>query len=97
MTDVHLWALSLTIAAVVVVVVALLLGLIIAAAKSIDRHAAAIWTAGKQIAGNTAAIWMLERTNDALQRVHTDVAALRKIVEQLDETLVAVARSARDR
>ena len=93
--NLQLWALSLTIGAVVIVVVAFLLGVIIAAAKSVDRHAAAIWTSGKQIAGNTAAIWMLDRTNDALTRIHRDAAALAGIAERLDKTLGALAGSDR--
>ena len=63
-----MWWLSLGIAAVVVVVVAVLLGLIIATARRIDAHAASIWTAGKQIAGNTVSIWILEQTNEHLLR-----------------------------
>jgi hypothetical protein len=93
MTDLNLWSLALAIFAAVVVVVALLLGLIIAAAKSVDRHAAGIWVAGKQIAGNTVAIWMLDQTNDALKSVHDDAGALQRSVRALDDTLRAVARA----
>ena len=94
MANVHLWSLSLTIAAAVIVVVAVLLGLIIAAAKRIDAHAAAIWIVGKQIAGNTVAIWMLEHTNDTLTRVHEDIGSLQQSVRRLDETLRIVGRAA---
>ena len=69
MTDVDFWWLSLGIAAVVIVIVALLLGIIIATAKRIDRHAGAIWIVGKKIAGNTVAIWMLEETVGSLRRI----------------------------
>jgi hypothetical protein len=93
-TDIHLWSLSLTIAAAVIVVVAVLLGLIIAAAKRIDTHAAAIWIVGKQIAGNTVAIWMLDHTNDALKRLHEDVGGLQQSVRRLDETLRIIGRAA---
>lgn len=63
-TDVvQLWWLTLAIAAVVIVVVAALLIAIVAAANRIDRHAAAIWTAGKEIASNTVQIWQLQKTN----------------------------------
>lgn len=55
------WWLGLGLGAVVVAVVAVLLGLIIAAARSIDRHAAEIWVVGKQIAGNTGTIWTLSQ------------------------------------
>lgn len=63
-----LWWLSLGIFAAVVVVVAVLLALIIVAAKRIERTADAIWAAGKEIAGNTVSIWMLEKTNGFLGR-----------------------------
>ena len=69
MTVVQMWWLSLAIFSVVVVVVAVLLGIIIAAAKSIDRNASAIWVIGKEIAGNTVAIWMLEQTVGSLRRL----------------------------
>jgi hypothetical protein len=69
MSVTELWWLSLAIFAVVIVVVAVLLGVIIAAAKSIDRHAAAIWVIGKEIAGNTVAIWMLEQTIGSMRRI----------------------------
>src|SRR5919197_852625 len=69
MTVIDLWWLSLALFAAVIAVVALLLGLIISTAKSIDRHAGAIWIVGKQIAGNTVAIWMLEQTIGSLRRI----------------------------
>lgn len=83
MDVIQLWWLSLGIAAIVVVVVAILLGLIIAAAKRIDRHAAAIWVVGKQIAGNTVSIWMLEEATHQLR-------AMRKSAESLEETTEAI-------
>jgi hypothetical protein len=92
MTDLQLWWISLGIFAAVVVVVALLLGLIIAAAKSIDRHAADIWVAGKQIAGNTVSIWLLERTNDSLTHVRDEARALTRAVRGLDQTLRSLGR-----
>ena len=60
---VQLWWLTLALAAVVIVVVAVLLILIAVAATRIDRHAAAIWAAGKDIATNTVQIWQLQKTN----------------------------------
>jgi hypothetical protein len=63
-TDVvGLWWLTLGIAAVVILVVAALLIAIAVAANRIDRHAAAIWAAGKDIASNTVQIWQLQKTN----------------------------------
>lgn len=83
----ELWWLSLAIAAVVVVVVAVLLGLIIAAAKSIDQHAAAIWTVGKQIAGNTVSIWMLEQTNHSASDLVDSARSIASHAAAMDEKL----------
>lgn len=91
MTGIQLWWLSLAIFAVVVVVVALLLGLIIAAAKSIDRHAAAIWTEGKKIAGNTVSIWMLEQTNAELNSINTTVGTIGQVAGSIDDRLRGLA------
>lgn len=87
MTTLELWWLALAIAAVVVVVVAVLLGLIVAAAKSIDRHAAGIWTVGKQIAGNTVSIWMLEKTNDHLEAMTRAARSMEKTTAAMEEKL----------
>jgi len=86
-----LWWLSLGIAAIVVVVVAVLLGLIIATAKRIDGHAAAIWTVGKQIAGNTVSIWMLEQTNEHLIAIHQSAKAIEQSAGDIDQKLQALA------
>lgn len=88
-----MWWLSLGIAAIVVVVVAILLGLIIAAAKSIDNHASEIWTAGKQIAGNTVSIWMLENTNQSLGEITVCARSIQQTAVSIDETLRAVAEA----
>src|SRR5215207_7610514 len=63
MDVVQLWWLTLALAAVVIVVVAALLIAIVVAANRVDRHAAAIWGAGKDIATNTVQIWQLQKTN----------------------------------
>jgi len=64
-----LWIWSLAAGAVVIVVVALLLLAIIATARRIDHHAREIWTVGKDIAGNTVSIWMLNRTNQVARNI----------------------------
>jgi hypothetical protein len=89
MTNIQMWWLSLGLFAVVVVVVAVLLGLIIATAKSIDRNAAGIWTVGKQIAGNTVSIWMLESADRALYQLTTAVTKLQRTTADLHATLKA--------
>jgi hypothetical protein len=84
MTSVQWWWLSLLLGGVVVVVVAVLLTLIVTAAKRIDRHAAAIWSVGKEIAGNTVSIVMLEQTVGALRGVAQSLGELRAGLEALD-------------
>jgi hypothetical protein len=64
-----------------------LLGLIIAAAKSIDRHAGAIWVIGKEIDGNTVSIWMLEQTIGALRRLAESTRRLEQVLGGLDARL----------
>lgn len=88
-----LWWLSLAVAAVVTIAVAVLLGLIIAAARSIDRRAGQIWLAGKQIAGNTVAIWMLEHTIEMAESMIEHAAALERSASSLNETLRALDAS----
>ena len=76
--------------AVVIVVVAVLLGLIIVAAKRIDRHAGAIWVTGKEIAGNTVAVLTLEQTVGALQRTAESA-------RRIETALQTIGRKARER
>lgn len=97
MDVIGLWWLSLGIFAVVVVVVAVLLGLIIAAAKSIDRHAATIWLTGKQIAGNTVSIWILEKTNEHVTEMMDSCRSLERTAASIDERLRAMAGGGRGR
>ncbi len=91
MNVIRLWWLSLGIFAAVVAVVAALLGAIAAVAKSIDRHAEAIWTAGKQIAGNTVSIWMLAETNERLSALGGTARSIERTAAAIDEKLRAVS------
>ena len=91
MNVIRLWWLSLGIFAAVVGVVAALLGAIAATARSIDRRAEAIWIAGKQIAGNTVAIWMLAQTNEHLAGIRDGARSLEQTAASIDEHLRAVA------
>ena len=95
MSVIDMWWLSLAIFSAVIVVVAVLLGLIIAAAKSIDRHAGAIWVVGKQIAGNTVSIWMLEQTIGSLRRIGESARKIEGTVAALNERLGALAGGTR--
>ncbi len=89
------WLLALVVAAGVVVVLALLLGLLIATATRIDRHAAAIWNAGKQIASNTVAIWRLEKTNEQLAELGSSAQALEQAIASMNDSLEALASGRR--
>jgi ABC-type multidrug transport system permease subunit len=92
MTAIQWWWLSLLIGGVVVVAVAVLLMLIIAAAKRIDRHAGAIWIIGKQIAGNTVSIVMLEDAVGALRGISQSLGELQAGLESLDRAVGGPAR-----
>lgn len=83
MDIVQIWWLSLAIFCAVIAVVAVLLGLIIVTAKRIDRHAAEIWKVGKQIAGNTVSIWMLDQTNRRLSAIAGTLGAVQKKTEAI--------------
>jgi hypothetical protein len=87
----RLWWLSLGLSGVVVAVVAALLGGIIAAARSIDRHATDIWTVGKQIAGNTVSIWMLGKTNEQVARLNEAAQSIDRTAASIDGKLRALA------
>lgn len=86
MTPEQMWWLALGLGAVVIAVVAVLLGLIIATARSIDARARDIWVAGKQIAGNTAALWTLSEVAGATPRI-------RRAAESLEASAASIAES----
>lgn len=92
MDVVELWWLSLAIAAVVVVVVAVLLGLIVAAARGIDRRTDDIWVVGKRIAGNTVSIWMLDETNRQLGAAVDSLQSVERNAMAIDQRLSSGAR-----
>lgn len=87
MSEQDMWWLALGLFAAVVVVVATLLGLIIAAARRIDRQAENIWTIGKEIAGNTVSIWMLEPLNQNLERIEKAAGTLEATLRSVEENL----------
>jgi hypothetical protein len=84
---VQLWWLTLGIAAVVIVVVAALLIAIVVAANRIDRHAAAIWGAGKDIATNTVQIWQLQQTNATAGQILEVAQSIAAGAESIDGRL----------
>lgn len=83
MSDIDAWWLALAVFAIAIVVVAVLLGLILATLKTIDYRADGIWMEGKQTTGNTAAIWMLQQTNEHLARLSRDARALEHRAEAI--------------
>lgn len=87
MTPQEWWWLGLAISAAVVAVVAVLLGLIVATARSIDRHASEIWVVGKQIAGHTATLWTLSEVAGATPRIRRAAEALEESSARIAETL----------
>lgn len=87
----QIWWLVLALEALVTVVVAVLLGLVIAAAKSIDHNAAGIWLVGKEIAGNTVAIWTLEATTEKLDAAKESVKKLEQTAASLNDNLRTLA------
>lgn len=87
MDSMTLWLWSLMAAAVVVVVVAVLLGMVIAAAKNIDRRAERIWNVGKQITGNTVSVWILDVIEKRLEASTSAAKKLDQSVSSLNESL----------
>lgn len=86
-----LWKISWAIGAVVVLIVAVLLLIIIAAARSIDKKAGAIWQAGKEIAGNTVSIWMLQKTNVVAGEILATAKAIAGGAGSIEAKITAVA------
>jgi hypothetical protein len=91
MTPDEWWWLALGIGTVVVAIVAVLLGLVIAAARSIDAHAKEIWLVGKEIAGNTAAVWSLTQIAGTTPRVRRAAESLERSAERMATVLTGQA------
>ena len=91
MDSMTLWKISWAIGVVVVLIVAVLLLLILAAARRIDRGAAAIWQAGKEIASNTVSIWMLQKTNVVAGEILDTAQGIAAGAGAIDAKLAAVA------
>jgi len=60
------WFLTLGLGLVVAVVAVVLLELFLRQVHRIEAGAALVWTAGKQVAGNTSATWLLGQTSHRL-------------------------------
>jgi hypothetical protein len=63
MSDEGYWAIALVLGLVVAVVAVVLLEVFLREVHRIERGAGAVWTAGKQVARNTATTWLLPETS----------------------------------
>lgn len=93
MDTMTIWTYSLIAGAVVILIVAALLIMLIHAARRVDQHAAEIWTAGKQIAGNTVSIWMLNTTNSVAGQILETAQSIDKRAAAIDEKLAMLANA----
>jgi len=59
MSDEAYWWIALGLGLIVAVVAVVLLEMFLRQVHRIERGADAVWTAGKQVAGNTATTWLL--------------------------------------
>lgn len=91
MDTMTIWTYSLIAGAVVVLIVAVLLIMLIAAANRVNKHASHIWDAGKQIAGNTVSIWMLNVTNRVAGEILEGAKAINARAASIDTTIGALA------
>lgn len=66
MGDHAAWSLALVLGLVVAVVAVVLLEVFLREVHRIERGAALVWTAGKQVARNTATTWLLAETSQRL-------------------------------
>lgn len=66
MSDHGYWFLALVLGLVVAVVAVVLLERFLHQVHRIEHGAGLVWTAGKQVAGNTATTWLLGTTSDRL-------------------------------
>lgn len=65
----QVWTISLGVFVAVLAVVAILLTLILRTSHDIKRGVALIWNVGQRIANNTIQLAMLERTNEAAEKI----------------------------
>lgn len=75
MSDNAYWTIALVLGLIVAVVVVVLLETFLREVHRIERGAGLVWTAGKQVARNTATTWLLPETSHRLAML-TDEAML---------------------
>lgn len=66
MSDNAYWWIALGLGLVVAVVAVVLLEVFLRQVHRIERGAGLVWTAGKQVAGNTATTWLLPQLSQRL-------------------------------
>lgn len=69
MSEEGYWFLALGLGLVVAAVAVVLLEIFLRQVHRIERGAGLVWTAGKQVARNTATTWLLSETSDRLDRL----------------------------
>lgn len=69
MSDESYWFVALALGLVVAVVAVLLLETFLREVHRIERGAGQVWTAGKQVARNTATTWLLTATSNRLDQL----------------------------
>lgn len=75
MSDEAYWFVALALGLVVAVVAVVLLEVFLRQVHRVEAGAGLVWTAGKQVARNTATTWLLPETSDRLAKL-TDEAML---------------------
>jgi len=66
------WILALVLGLVVAIVAVVLLEIFLRQVHRVERGAGLIWTAGKQVAGNTATTWLLGDVSTRLDVLHAE-------------------------
>jgi len=93
MDTMTIWTYALIAGALVVVIVAVLLIMLIAAANRVNKNASHIWDAGKQIAGNTVSIWMLNVTNKVAGQILETALSINSRAESIDNNIAALGNA----
>ena len=91
MDTMTIWTYSLIAGALVIVIVAVLLIMLIVAANRVNKSASNIWDAGKQIAGNTVSIWMLNVTNRVAGQILAGAQSIDARAAAIDEKITMLA------
>lgn len=86
MSDNGYWALALALGLVVAVVAVVLLETFLRQVHRIERGAEQVWSAGKQVARNTATTWLLNETSERLDRLTGEALRHVELLSAADAT-----------